>query len=176
MIHTIGDSHCYSGWNKGTVVHHIGPMLCYTFSQSPIDISSFHILDDDVVIFSFGEIDCRCHVNKHITDTRTYKDVISDLVDNYIAAVKSYNMKYAYIYNIVPPVKRENVKEDSGYPFVGTNEERKMYVEYFNKLLLERYDRVVYTYNDYVDKDGYLDMSKSDGSVHVSYVNWGQKE
>lgn len=90
MIHTIGDSHSYFGWT-GIVSHKLGPLLCYTFGKETLnrcDIQKFNIKDDDTVIFCLGEIDCRCHIHKHITPTKTYKDIINNIVDNYVVGIE----------------------------------------------------------------------------------------
>ena len=77
-IHTIGDSHSFNGWT-GVINHHLGPVLCYSFGKEKTnrcDIRNFNIKDGDTIIFCLGEIDCRCHVHKHITETQTYKSII----------------------------------------------------------------------------------------------------
>jgi hypothetical protein len=74
-IHTVGDSHSYYGWS-GIIHHHLGAVLCYSFGKEKLnkcDIRNFDIKDGDTVIFCFGEIDCRCHIHKHITETTTYQ-------------------------------------------------------------------------------------------------------
>ena len=89
-IHTIGDSHSYSGWT-GITNHHLGPMLCYSFGKEKLnrcDIRNFNIKDGDTIVFVFGEIDYRSHVHKHITDTITYKEIINNIVDNYFEAIE----------------------------------------------------------------------------------------
>ena len=99
-IHTIGDSHSsneISGWRdcNNIISHHIGATLCYSFGKENIkrcDISNFNIKDDDSVIFCFGEIDCRCHIHKHITSLKTYTMIIDEIVYNYINAIKSFKL------------------------------------------------------------------------------------
>ena len=89
-IHTIGDSHSENGWN-GVVKHHLGPLLCYSFGKEKLyrcDIRKFNIKDGDTIVFCLGEIDCRCHINKHITNTTTYQDIINNIVDDYFDAIE----------------------------------------------------------------------------------------
>ena len=88
-IHTIGDSHSGNGWN-GIIHHHLGPLLCYSFGKEKLnrcDIRNFNIKDGDTIVFCLGEIDCRCHIHKHITETTTYLDIINNIVDNYFEAI-----------------------------------------------------------------------------------------
>ena len=75
QIHTFGDSHSYSGWerikNIKINIHHLGPILAYSFgrdglSRNNIANSCFNVNENDIVIFCFGEIDCRGHVHKHL--------------------------------------------------------------------------------------------------------------
>ena len=89
-IHTIGDSHSFNGWT-GVIPHHLGAVLCYSVGKEKLnrcDIRNFNIKDEDTIVFCFGEIDCRCHIYKHITDTITYQDIINNIVDNYFEAIE----------------------------------------------------------------------------------------
>ena len=178
-IHTIGDSHSYLGWN-GVITHHIGPTLCYSFGKQKldrIDICQFDINNGDTIIFSLGEIDCRCHVHKHITDILKYETIIDNIIYNYFEAIKlnlnivNIKFKNICIYNIVPPVEKNTVLEDPDYPFLGTDEERKTYVLFFNKKLKEKCIENNYiffdVYNNYCDKNGFLIKELSDGRVHI---------
>ena len=81
-IHTIGDSHSSFGLT-GIIQHHLGPVLCYSFGKEKLnrcDIRKFNIKDGDTIVFCFGEIDCRCHIHKHITETTRYQDIINNIV------------------------------------------------------------------------------------------------
>ena len=179
-IHTIGDSHSGHGWT-GTIQQPIGPTLCYSFGKEKLnrcDIRKFNIKDGDTIIFCLGEIDCRCHINKHITDTKTYQDIIDNIVDNYFDAIElnvsiaQIKLKYICVYNVVPPVQKNNTWEDHNFPFLGTDEERKQYVLYFNKKLKEKCIEKEYIffdiYNNYIDENGFLRKDLSDGHVHIS--------
>ena len=184
-IHTFGDSHAsdiHSGWKDcdNIKAHHIGSILCYSFGKNNLkrcNIKRFNINDGDSVIFCFGEIDCRCHIHKHITNSRSYKLIIDDIISNYISAIKinltncDVKLRNVSIYNVVPPVQKNNVGENPAYPFLGTDEERKKYVLYFNKCLKEeckKNDWIFFDiYNKYCDNNGYLNNELSDGNVHI---------
>ena len=125
-IHTIGDSHCW----YGTIQHHLGPTLCYSFGVEKLkrcDIRNFGINNGDTIIFCLGEIDCRCHVHKHITDTNTYQNIISNIVDNYFEAIElnvvvsQLTFKNIGVYNVVPPIQKHNTWENPEYPYLGTD-------------------------------------------------------
>ena len=135
-IHTFGDSHAYHGWEEcdNIKAHYLGPILCYSFGKENLNrcnIEKFNIKYNDSVVFCFGEIDCRCHIHKHITNVKSYKMIINEIVNNYIHAIKinlencKVKLKNICIYNIVPPVQKYNTAENRSYPFLGSDEERK---------------------------------------------------
>jgi hypothetical protein len=172
-LHTIGDSHSHHGFeNIQKMRHNLGPLLCYNFPNR-FNIKDYpDIKEGDTVIFCLGEIDCRCHVAKHINNERDYKSVISDIVNNYMIAIKENTTGLRVgVYNVVPPVRKTDTWNNESYPFLGTDEDRKSYVLYFNQMLRERCKEYnflfVDIYNKYVDKDGYLDRKLSDGTVHI---------
>jgi len=179
-IHTIGDSHSGNGWT-GIIQHKLGPVLCYSFGKEKLnrcDIRNFNIKDDDTIIFCLGEIDCRCHIHKHITETTRYQDIINNIVDNYFEAIElnvsisQIKLKNICVYNVVPPIQKYNTGENPEYPYLGTDEERKHYVLYFNEKLKEKCIEKKYIffdiYNNYIDENGYLRKDLSDGNVHIS--------
>ncbi len=185
-IHTIGDSNSGNGWS-GIINHYLGAMLCYSFGKEKLnrcDIRNFNIKDGDTIIFCFGEIDCRCHIHKHITDTISYQDIINNIVDNYFEAIElniltsQIKLKNVCVYNVVPPIQKYNTLENREYPFLGNDEERKKYVLYFNKKLKEKCSEKEYIYFDiydnYTDKNGFLKKDLSDSNVHIRngiYIN-----
>ena len=91
-IHTVGDSHSLNGWWDGIIIHHLGAILCYSFGKeifNRCDIRSFDLKDGDSIIFCFGEIDCRCHVHKNILPEKSYQQIIDEIVNDYIHAIKA---------------------------------------------------------------------------------------
>jgi hypothetical protein len=161
--------------------HYYGPLLCYTLGKKKwevMDISLYNDINDgDVCIFCFGEIDCRCHIKKHITEENTYQNIIDSLVINYLETVRE-NIEKAgkkvsvFIYNVVPPSKESEVSyTQPEFPFDGTDEERKSYTLYFNKKLKELCPKFGYTffdvYNKYTTKDGFLNRELADANVHI---------
>jgi hypothetical protein len=178
-IHTIGDSHSHNGWS-GIINHHLGPVLCYSFGKDKLnrcDIRNYDIKDGDTVVFSFGEIDCRCHVHKHVSDESTYQDIINHLVDNYFEAIdlnivtSQITFKNICVYNVVPPIQKYNTLENPEYPYLGTDEERKEYALYFNQKLKEKCIEKGYVffdiYDKYIDENGFLRKDLSDENVHI---------
>ena len=181
-IHTIGDSHSHNGNWPEIINHHLGAILCYSFGKEKLnrcDIRNFNIKDGDTIIFCLGEIDCRCHINKHVTETKTYKDIINDIINNYFeeielnVSISQLKLKNICVYNVVPPIQKFNTWENPEYPFLGTDEERKSYALYFNEKLKEKCSEKKYVffdiYNNYIDENGFLRKDLSDGNVHIRH-------
>jgi hypothetical protein len=182
--HTIGDSHSTFGWleisnesNHFILRHHLGAMTCYRFGIEKLNIFNFDIADGDVVIFCFGEIDCRCHVHKHVSETRTYQHVIDEIVKNYFDAIvlnilhlKS-KLKHVCVFNVVPLTRRNECLEDIEYPFLGTDEERKEYVLYFNKKIKKHCIENDYLFFDvfdkYADENGFFKKHLTKDKIHI---------
>ena len=150
----------------------------YSFGKYKLnrcDIRDFNIIDGDTIIFCLGEIDCRCHIHKHITDT-TYSHIIDDIVNNYFEAIElnlttsQIKLKNICVYNVVPPIQKYNTVESPVYPYLGSDEERKNYVLYFNEKLKEKCiekEYIFFVYNNYIDENGFLRKDLSDGNVHI---------
>lgn len=186
-IHTFGDSHSssvHSHWGKIDIsgveikCNHIGGRLMYTFGRMGmqlLDIRKYGVKENDTVIFCFGEIDCRNHVHKHITEQVSYKDVIDYVATSYFKAIKenvsNYSNLKTCVYNVVPPSKCFNVGPNHPYPFIGTDDERKTYHMYMNtklKELCNEHNFIYFDiYNDTCDDEGFLKKEYSDGQVHL---------
>ena len=180
-IFTFGDSHSVHPFNKLRYinVNSIGPTLAFSIGRDRLkrlNLKDYSVKEGDTVIFCFGEIDCRCHVHKYINETKDYKSIIKPIVDLYfegiqeiVSEIKNLNI---YIYNVVPPIEiDETVWNNPEYPFLGTNEERKLYALYFNECIREKCKEYGYgffdIYDKYTDSNGFLLKSESDLNVHI---------
>lgn len=193
MIHTIGDSHAKLPWESipNVKVHHLGPVLAYSVGRDGLDrvnISNIKLKPNDYIVFSFGEIDCRSHIHKHIYNT-SYKKQIDYIIENYFNTIdlnkKLLNFNVNICINNIPPVfphvrNGSIIKHpNSKYPYLGTDEERKTYVEYFNEILkkyclLKNYI-FIDIYEQYQDETGFLNSKLSDGSVHIKNPKYIKK-
>ena len=184
-----GDSHSSTGWPIGDTSmpgvtfdqHYYGPLLCYTLGKKKWEVMDISLYNDvengDICIFCFGEIDCRCHIKKHITEENTYQKIIDDMVLEYLETVKLNIEKTGkdvrvYIYNVVPPAKESEVSfVQPEFPFVGTDDERKSYTLYFNEKLKELCPKFGYEFFDIYDKyatsEGFLNRDLADLNVHI---------
>lgn len=181
-IYTFGDSHSSSGFNKihldnvEIFINWMGPHLLHSVGRdglSLLNIKQHGLSAGDTVIFCFGEIDCRCHIDKYKSN---YKETIDTMVQKYINTIDLNanlipGLKIC-VYNVVPPVRKSSHIENNSFPFLGTDEERKTYTKYMNSKLEECCNAKNYTffnvYDKYTDTDGYLNPSLSDGNVHIS--------
>lgn len=184
-FHTCGDSHSIIDFNGLKIngvswrPHHIGSRLMYRFGRgifSILDLRDYKdICDGDYVCFCFGEIDCRCHIFKHINNEKTYKQIIEQLVCNYFKAIKeninNFKDLKVCVYNIVPMVMKSTIIQNKSFPCLGEDEDRKNYAIYMNKLLKEKCMEYKYyfidVYNKYCDEKGYLNKKYSDNNVHI---------
>jgi hypothetical protein len=179
QIHTVGDSHSYAGWDQLNEIqcNHIGPVLAFSFGRDKLErcnIKQLGVNENDIVIFCFGEIDCRAHVHKHISPDKNYKTIIKEIVAAYMDGVAAnaaqYTNLHICIYNVVPPPEYY-IDENVDFPMRGTSSERKQYVQYFNRILANECKKRNYiflnTYKYYSTKNGFLNMDLSDGAVHI---------
>jgi len=102
-----------------------------------------NIVDGDLVIFVFGEIDIRNHYAKQIHKGRDKMEILKNLVNNYIDTVlmnkNNYNNVKFGVQSINPPIDEKNLKESiKEYPIEGTIEERIEATLIINKLLKEK--------------------------------------
>ena len=193
MIHTFGDSHCEFGFKDipNVSIHPIpGARLCYTFGNKPFDvlnIKNYNVQDNDTVIFSFGEPDCRAHIYRYVNEHTTYQEIINNITSKYFEAIKKnieqYNNLKTCVYNIVPPsdvllkhsseeyISKILVKCKTDIHWKGSNEDRKQYHVYFNKRLKELCHQYGYTffdvYDKYCDANGFLKRELSDYNIHI---------
>lgn len=162
-------------------------MTCYDlgiYRLSKINIRDLNINHDDSIIFCFGELDCRSYIQKNISELINYEQVINYIIINYFNYI-SFSIKHSLInfkkicvFNVVHPVEKNNTFDEPNYPFLGTDEERKSYVLYFNTKIKEYCEKNNYVffdvYDKYTDENGYLKKDLSDKGVHIKngiYIN-----
>ena len=190
VFHVFGDSHAEWGWSKINKVktHPLYSTLCYSFGRDKLErlnIASpdYEVKAGDTVCFIFGEIDCSCHVHKYISESKSYKEIIEDIVNKYFIAIKlnveQIDNLTVYVCSIPPAVIKSTVyyePDENGrtwiqHRFLGSDEERKEYVLYYNAML-KKYCNI-YNYNffdihdKYQDKNGFLNRELSCPSVHI---------
>lgn len=196
MIHIFGDSHAQWSWIQLYPLQSFSKhgTTCYSFGRDKLDrlniknienVNNIHqyflcatyinndfIKDNDIIIFSFGEVDCRNNINKYISSTKTYQCIIDEIIAKYFIAIEENINQYpninlrVCIYNIIPTSDFENDI------YNGLVENRKEYVLYFNKKLKELCNLKNYhfidIYNQLTDSDGLLSSSYTCDKIHLN--------
>lgn len=166
MLHCIGDSHVsilrgvlgvgkyYSGVHdeldsfKYIRTYNIYGFLAYNVGNYKHkswrichDVVNKHVNCDDIILFSFGEIDCRNHIIKqsHLKNV-SIEETVKKCVDRYWTFIEYFIYKYTVIiYGPVPSSNRPyfnvNKEQDKVYPFYGTSKERNYATKLFNDYL-----------------------------------------
>jgi len=186
-LHTFGDSHGskeHGCWDNSKLniplsinANWLGPKLMYSFGRDKnilFDKQQNIIKEGDIVLFAFGEIDCRCHIGKY---EHNWKLVIDSLVFNYFDAIneniKNYKDLKVFIYNVIPPIEREHhrnawmLQYTKNSPHVGSDFDILKYTNYMNRILKIEVDKrsnfyFIDAYNNYSDSNGFLKMELSD--------------
>jgi len=133
----------------------------------------------DAVCFSFGEIDCRCHIDFVVNESALPVDkVIRSIVTNYIQWINESKSLVegieTWVQAVPPAVRKADVETRPEYAFVGTDASRKHYVKIFNSILREMCGENGIRFipmSEYEDDEGYLSSFYSDGTVHIYFEN-----
>ncbi len=186
-IHIFGDSHgnfnfknikynnVKNHYQNSITMHRVG-----RDGQNFINFNLQNIINNDIVIYQFGEIDCRCHIGKQLLLSRELDIIINELIDNYILSIKNNIDKLTNIHIIVccipPPMNQQYYESIHGpithnFPFVGTNDERIKYTKLVNEKL-EIYCNqnnfyFLNYYDHYENSDKLLKIDLSDNCCHI---------
>jgi len=183
MIYIFGDSHAKFSF-KDLQQPHIN---CYEVSITMHRVGRDQIIpnfnnlchdENSILIFSHGEVDCRCHIMRQILLGREENEIMNELVQNYFDAIRKNVTKYKAIIvtGIIPPAEKEEYERINGaitheFPFIGTNEERARFTEKMNYLIKDHCTgsqfHYFYPYTDYVRPNGCLKYELSDRCVHI---------
>lgn len=134
--------------------------------------------EDSILCFNYGEVDCRCHIQRQINLGKNENDIIYELVDKYFNTINNNINKYSkiIIVAIIPPTKQMAYESLYGqitheFPFVGSDEERVSYTIKMNNLLKEYCNKYNFIYFDpfdyYKSYNGLLNFELSDNNIHL---------
>ena len=156
---------------------HIGPTTLYKVGRDDLyNLCRINELSTgQKCMLSFGEIDIRCHIIKQSqTQLTSVRAIVDDLISSLKKRLLEFNYKLydLHILSVLPPIKKDLCTgPNPQFPFIGTDEERKDATIYLNnglkKICSELNIGYFNQYDLYVDKDGYLDLEKSDKIVHA---------
>lgn len=184
MIHIYGDSHAFFSFKNLKLDYrdyHCASITMFRIGRDNIIINfdRNNIQKNDIIILSYGEVDCRCHIQRQINIGKSEDDVISELVNNYFETIKKNTINIGakiIIVGIIPPTKQVDYETIHGpilheFPFVGSDESRVRYTNKANKLLekMSIENNYIYfnPYSHYTESDGTLKYELSDKIVHL---------
>jgi FkbM family methyltransferase len=133
---------------------------------------------NSILCFNYGEIDCRCHIQKQINLGRNEDDIINDLVSKYFISIHENvkQNKKIVIIAIIPSTHQYDYEKNYGpithkHPFIGTDENRIRYTKKMNETIKSFCLKYNYYYFDpflyYTREDGSLKHELSDNMVHL---------
>jgi hypothetical protein len=133
----------------------------------------------DIIVLSYGEVDCRCHIQIQINNGREEDTIINELVEKYfqtiVNSIGNKNLR-VIIVGVIPPTRQSEYESLNGpitheFPFVGTDKDRVRFTLKVNIQLEELANKHKYTYFNpysyYTRVDGTLKHELSDGTVHL---------
>lgn len=188
VLHTYGDSHAsfHGSWTAIDIdgvqilTNWLGPKLMYSFGRDKqIVIRPSQIKPKDYILFCYGEIDCRCHVNLYEPN---WKESIDKMVEEYFINIANNVLGLdvrVCVYNVPPMLERSDseiiwaneANSKDMLPIKGSNEQRKKYALYMNTKLKEYCGKNGYiffdVYDKYTNSSGFLDVKLSDGNCHI---------
>ena len=186
VVHCIGDSHggkyLFQSMSPRVRCHFIaGTMHTFATGRRVVDLRKLGIRSEQAVLFSYGEIDVRCHVERlaKIRDCG-FDAVISALVALYIKEILRLVQDFrdelvAFALAVPPP---SDLNENPRVPFYGALSDRAAITKLFNKILeascLKQVEPKLHFFQpfaQFTSGDGTLNHAFSDGHVHVDSVH-----
>jgi hypothetical protein len=166
VYYVIGDSHAGSFLNPVFKIYQVGPATAYRLDYENSTtkgrekvlkiLNSIYKSKHLNVIFVFGEIDIRGHINKTaIKNKLPVNKVINSTVDSYFNFLQFVKSKYPliniYVFNVLPQGEEENIY---GFQFFATRDKRsaisvamnkrlKMYANKFNYTFIDIYNYLI---------------------------------
>lgn len=183
MLYIYGDSHAHFSFKNLQIPYndcHQNSITMFRIGRDNMIInfnSSEHDINS-ILCFVYGEVDCRCHIQKQINLGKDEDLIINELVNNYFNTLKNNinNHKKIIIVAIIPPTRQIDCESIHGpilheFPFIGTDEDRVRYTKKTNALIeiLCYSNGYIYfnPYDYYTREDGTLKFELSDNNVHI---------
>ena len=189
MIYIYGDSHGEHSFRNLKLPYkdlHYSSVTMFRIGRDNtiINFNKNIIKKDDIIVLVYGEVDCRCHIQKQINLGKNEDDIINELVNKYFISIKNNiineNVKIIIV-GVIPQTKQSDYERINGpilheFPFVGKDEDRVRYTNKVNKLFEELSNKNGYIYFNrylyYTRPDGTLKHEFSDSIVHLRNNNF----
>ncbi len=184
LMHVIGDSHALVFKRKRLfIAHHIGPATAYNLKNEKSTTNSnqklFALIDKinrkrDMVILTFGEIDCRIHIyNEHrkSNGSSSITSLINGTISNYGDVLERLHLRGVnFLVLSIPPASRR--EDASGFQFYANPAMRSEISKEFNARLKKFCEGKNYKYIDicseFSDKDGFIKKEYAADETHIS--------
>uniref|UniRef100_A0A7S4INA9 SGNH hydrolase-type esterase domain-containing protein n=1 Tax=Odontella aurita TaxID=265563 RepID=A0A7S4INA9_9STRA len=187
--HEKGGKYLFQSMSPRVRCHFItGTMYSFASGRRPVDLRRLGVRggggnggegEGEAVLFSYGEIDVRCHVERLSSERECdYAAVIRSLVEQYMNRIVGYLSEFgndppaAAVVLAIPPPSDRN--ENPRVPYYGKLSERVVISRLFNRLLEEacgaRRNPNVHFFHPFAGftgEDGSLDHNYSDGHIHI---------
>lgn len=170
IYHVIGDSHTTCFLHPAFIIHHVGPATAYrlNYDESTTKsrkkvlkiLSTLYKQKELNVIFVFGELDVRIHINKIANEKNlSINSVIRSTVESYFKFLKYVKNKYplinVYTFNVPPQGEEENIYN---YPYYASRDKRMAIAAAVNNKLKTYSKRnnfkFIDVYSKLIDKNG----------------------
>lgn len=187
-IYIFGDSHGIFNFKNikyNNVINNASPSITmHRVGRDKLNFINFrshNISNNDIIIYQFGEIDCRCHIGRQLLFGRQLNTIIDELINNYIDSIKINCSMYNNIKIIIcciPPTMCQSYYENlhgpitHEFPFVDSDEKRGLYTKLMNDKLKNecRKNNFIYLdyYTNYVNDINTLKIELSDNICHIN--------
>lgn len=184
LIHIVGDSHVKAFTNNiHFCTHFVGPATAYSLKNKKNTTDSNKKLfkaikkinkERDIVILSFGEIDCRLHIYNQYKINEE-KIIISELINrtvlNYGEVLKQINEMGVnfYVYSVPPAGIQENIHN---FPYYAPKPIRAKIKKEFNEQLATYCEvnnfKFINVYSEVTDKNGYISEEFIIDRIHLN--------
>jgi len=166
----------------------LGPALAYNFYEHHLaKVYSFikefpHVFTEKnvMLLMVFGEIDCRVHLPKYVSEQRTVENVVEECVTRYHKSIlelkhRGFNIAVA---GSQPSLSDESIlkrmpEEDRRYNVSGTTEIRNQICKHwdsFHNHLCDKHDiPFVSIYNQLIDSQGFTREDLFSDYIHLSH-------
>lgn len=177
IFYVVGDSHTLCFQHEKFIIEHIGPATAYRlrFNDSSTKgkqkiinfINSIYVNKPINIIFVFGEIDVRIHINKvSKQNKKPVKDIILNTVKSYMIFLKYVKSKYPkinlYVFNILPQGNQKNIYNTPFY----ANRKKRLSIARLTNTYLKKYS----TLNNFKFINIFEELIDKSGSINSDYV------
>lgn len=185
MIFIFGDSHanfCTKNLNMPHINLHQNSVTMHRIGRDniiPNFQSAFNNIESTFIFF-YGEVDCRCHIDRQLKLGRQLDEIVDELTSKYITTIKNniHTFNTIIVCSITPAMRRKECEDVHGpvtheFPFLGSDEERVHYTKLMNNSLKTKLQNlenfIFFDFTDYYSRpDGSLIYELSDGICHIN--------